>query len=220
MLGRAYARKVAERFAEQLRDERAVDPERGRFARASGDTTHLSVMDRDGNVVGLTQSIESIFGSCEASEELGFLYNNYLSTFEYVDISHPHYLRPGASPWASVAPSIIYDENGPQMVIGSPGSERIVSAISQVLLRMEHQEPLHAVAAPRLHGALDGSVSVERERMRLEVLDHLEALELELVDRGNWSFFMGSVQLVLLDGDGFIGVADPRRDGAAEGPTS
>jgi len=53
-------------------------------------------MDRDGNVVALTQSIERVYGSCVATPELGFLYNDYMNAFEYEDISHPYYLRPNA----------------------------------------------------------------------------------------------------------------------------
>jgi gamma-glutamyltranspeptidase/glutathione hydrolase len=72
-----------------------------------GDTTHLSVMDSQGSVVALTQSIERVFGSFEASPKLAFLYNNYMSAFSYKDITHPNYLRPAAVPWASVAPTIV-----------------------------------------------------------------------------------------------------------------
>jgi gamma-glutamyltranspeptidase/glutathione hydrolase len=46
-------------------------------------------MDAEGNVVGLTQSIERVYGSFSASPELGFIYNNYMSAFEYQDIAHP-----------------------------------------------------------------------------------------------------------------------------------
>ena len=63
-------------------------------------------MDAAGNVVGLTQSIERVYGAAVVTPELGFLYNNYMSAFEYEDIAHPYYLRPNAVPWASVAPTI------------------------------------------------------------------------------------------------------------------
>jgi gamma-glutamyltranspeptidase/glutathione hydrolase len=90
-----------------------------------GDTTHLSVMDEQGNVVALTQSIERVFGSFEASPKLGFLYNNYMSAFEYTDITHPNYLRPAAVPWASVAPTIAFRGSRPWLAIGSPGRHRV-----------------------------------------------------------------------------------------------
>ena len=98
----------------QIEERRMVSPDYAKLAarqirqritiKTSGETTHLSVMDRHGNAVALTQSIERVYGSFEASPKLGFLYNNYMSAFEYEDLSHPYHLRPNAVPWASVAP--------------------------------------------------------------------------------------------------------------------
>ena len=95
-----------------------------------GETTHLSVMDAEGNAVALTQSIERVYGSFAASPELGFLYNNYMTAFEHEDISHPYYLRPNAVPWASVAPTFVMRNRRPWLALGSPGSERIASSIA------------------------------------------------------------------------------------------
>ena len=89
-----------------------------------------------------------------------------LSAFEYKDITHPNYLRPAAVPWASVAPTIIFRGSRPWLAIGSPGSERITSAILQVLIRLQHQSPFDAVAAPRMHCSVAGRVSLEASRMR------------------------------------------------------
>jgi len=183
-----------------------------------GDTTHLSVMDRFGNVASLTQSIERVFGSFSVSPELGFLYNNYMSAFEYKDISHPNYLRPAAVPWASVAPTIVFRGRKPWLAIGSPGSERIASAILQVLIRLRNQSPYDAVAAPRMHCSIKGRVSIEASRMRDDIpillKDHGFSVDL----RDAYSFYLGCVQLVMRDRNEFIGVADPRRDGSAGGP--
>jgi gamma-glutamyltranspeptidase/glutathione hydrolase len=186
--------------------------------RTAGETTHLSVMDRFGNVVGLTQSIERVFGSYCASPELGFLYNNYLMAYDYEDIRHPYYLRPVAAPWASVAPTIVFQNKRPWLVIGSPGSERITASILQVLLRLRKQSPLEAVDAPRFYCSVAGKVSLELPRMRTDLVETLEEHGFEIDARDPYSFYMGCVQLVLREGEQFIGVADPRRDGAAGGP--
>lgn len=183
-----------------------------------GDTTHLSVMDRFGNVVALTQSIERVYGSFAASPELGFLYNNYMSAFEYKDISHPYYLRPNCVPWASVAPTIIFKGRLPWMAIGSPGSERITSAIVQVLLRLERQAPFDAVDAPRLHCSIGGKVSLEVSRIRDDIIETLQHHGFTIDARDPYSFYMGCIQMVLREKDLFIGVADLRRDGSAKGP--
>jgi gamma-glutamyltranspeptidase/glutathione hydrolase len=189
-----------------------------RRIRTSGETTHVSVMDRFGNAVGLTQSIERVFGSCCASPELGFLYNNYLMAYEHADIEHPYYLRPAAVPWGSVAPSILFQGRRPRLVIGSPGSERITSSILQVLLRLRTQSPLEAVDAPRFHCSAEGKVSLELSRMRSDIPESLEEHGFEVDVRDPYSFYMGCVQLAMLDSEYFVGVADPRRDGSAGGP--
>ena len=183
-----------------------------------GETTHLSVMDRSGNAVALTQSIERVYGSCSVTPELGFLYNDYMSAFDYQDIRHPYYLRPNAAPWASVAPTIIFQGGRPWLVIGSPGSERITPAIVQVLLRLRSRSPFAAVDAPRLHCSLSGSVALEAARMRDDIPEALERHGFEIDLREPYSFYLGCVQLVMREGKEFTGVADPRRDGAAAGP--
>ncbi|RMD63415.1 MAG: hypothetical protein D6824_05345 [Planctomycetota bacterium] len=213
-------------FFPQVAYERMLSPEYAalvarqvaRRVRTVGETTHLSVMDREGNAVALTQSIERVFGSCAASPELGFLYNNYMSAFEYTDISHPYYLRPNAVPWASVAPTLCFRGRKVWAALGSPGSERITTSILQVLIRLQAMPPLAAVEAPRLHCSLDGRVSFEASRMRDDLPDALRRRGFRLDPRDPWSFYLGCVQLVLAERGEFIGVADPRRDGSAAGP--
>jgi gamma-glutamyltranspeptidase/glutathione hydrolase len=204
MLSQDYATKMARKLRRRLSTK--------------GETTHLSVMDRDGNAVALTQSIERVYGSCCATAELGFLYNDYMSAFEYDDISHPYYLRPNASPWASVAPTIVFRGRRPWLAIGSPGSERITPSIVQVLLRLTKHSPFEAVDAPRLHCSLDGEVSLEASRMRDDIPKMLRRHGFEIREREPYAFYLGCVQLVLREREGFVGVADPRRDGSAAGP--
>jgi gamma-glutamyltranspeptidase/glutathione hydrolase len=205
MLKDEYAELVAKQIKKRLRSGR-------------GDTTHLSVMDNQGNVVSLTQSIERVYGSFSASPKLGFLYNNYMSAFEYKDITHPNYLRPAAAPWASVAPTIVFKDRKPWLAIGSPGSERIAPAILQVLMRLNHQSPYDAVASPRLHCSLKSKVSLEASRMRDDIPKLLIKYGYSIDPRNPYSFYLGCVQLVMHEKNEFIGVADPRRDGSAGGP--
>lgn len=208
MLSASYAREVARKIRGRIRSR----------IRTHGETTHLSIMDAEGNVVALTQSIERVYGSFAATPTLGFLYNNYMSAYEYEDISHPYYLRPNAAPWASVAPTLVFTGRTPWMAIGSPGSERITSSIVQVLLRLERQSPFDAVAAPRLHCSTEGKVSLEASRFRDDLVENLERHGFELDRRDPFSFYLGCVQLAMRSGKTFVGVADPRRDGAARGP--
>jgi gamma-glutamyltranspeptidase/glutathione hydrolase len=118
-----YAKRVSRRIKARLLRDGPGQAGGTRRGAPGGETTHLSVMDDAGNVVSLTQSIERVYGSFSASPELGFIYNNYMSAFEYRDISHPYYLRPNAVPWASVAPTIAFRGQRPWVALGAPGWE-------------------------------------------------------------------------------------------------
>jgi gamma-glutamyltranspeptidase/glutathione hydrolase len=214
-------------FYPQVDDSRMLNPhytkevarQIEKWLSGNGETTHLSVMDRRGNVVALTQSIERVYGAKVATPELGFLYNNYMSALEYKDMTNPYYLRPNSVPWASVAPTIVFKEKKPWLAIGSPGSERIVSTILQVLIRLsKRQPPLDAVMAPRMHCSFNGKVSLEAAWMRNDIPEVLSEKGFEIDVREPMSFYLGCVQMVLAEKGEFIGVADPRRDGSASGP--
>lgn len=218
-------RPVDPSYFPQIQDKRLLDDDyaqmvakhiRGRI-KTSGETTHLSTLDADGCGVALTQSIERVYGSFAASPDLGFLFNNYMSCFEHEDMSHPYYLRPNAVPWASVAPTIVMQGKRPRIVLGSPGSERIVSAIAQVLLRLESQPLMDAITAPRLHASLEGKVTLEASRMRSDLPAALQRRGFTVQEVEPFSFYLGCVQAVMRERDGLLGVADLRRDGAAVG---
>jgi gamma-glutamyltranspeptidase / glutathione hydrolase len=215
-------------FYPQVQDKRLLKDDYARMVagqirtrikpvKTSGETTHLSTLDADGCGVALTQSIERVYGSFAASPELGFLYNNYMSAFEHEDISHPYYLRPNAVPWASVAPTIVMQGSRPKLVLGSPGSERIVSAIAQVLLRLETQPLMDAITGPRLHCSHDGLVTMEASRMRSDIPAELLARGFKVKEVEPFSFYLGCVQAAMRDRDNLVAVADLRRDGAAVG---
>ncbi|MFK7740094.1 MAG: gamma-glutamyltransferase family protein [Planctomycetota bacterium] len=218
-------RPVDPSFYPQIHDKRLLDDDYAQLVakqirtriRTNGETTHLSTLDADGCGVALTQSIERVYGSFAASPDLGFLFNNYMSCFEHEDISHPYYLRPNAVPWASVAPTIVMQGKRPRIVLGSPGSERIVSAIAQVLLRLENQSLMEAITAPRLHASLEGKVTLEASRMRSDIPTSLQKRGFQIQEVEPFSFYLGCVQAVMRERDGLLGVADLRRDGAAVG---
>ena len=215
-------------FYPQVQDERMLSSEyatlvskqiRARI-NTKGETTHLSVMDKKGNAVSLTQSIEQAYGAKVATPSLGFLYNNYMSAFEHEDVTSPHYFRPNGVPWSNVAPTIIFRSKRPWLVIGSPGSDRIPSAIVQILIRLGWQSPFDAVAAPRMHASYDGKVSLEASYIRDDIPKLLKSRGFKIDIREPMSFYLGCIQLVMKNDEEFIGVADPRRDGSAGGPVN
>jgi gamma-glutamyltranspeptidase/glutathione hydrolase len=190
--------------------------------RSLGETTHVSVMDAAGNTVGLTQSINLVYGSKAAAEGLGFLYNNYIEAFQHGRPGHYYNLRPNGIPWPCAAPSIVFHEGRPWMVLGSPGSQRIFSSMAQFLSgvidgRLSIGE---AMMRPRLHSEEDGELSLEAERIDPGIIEFLETKGYRIKRRAPFSFYLGAIHAVLKrhTGEGLQGVADIRRDGTAGGP--
>ncbi len=186
----------------------------------TGETTHLSVIDKSGLAVALTQSIERVYGSKAVANGLGFVYNNYLYAFDYSKPEHPYYIRPNANPWATVAPTLLYNGDKIWMSLGSPGSERIVSSLILFLLRVidRNYSIDEAMKAPRIHCSLGGRVSLEAGRFDPSVIEYLKKQDYRIDPRDDYSFYLGCLQAVVKkqSGNGFQGVADIRRDGTAK----
>jgi gamma-glutamyltranspeptidase/glutathione hydrolase len=219
MLSRKFARSLAATIA---KDMDVTLPLEDPVGAQTGETTHFSVMDRNGNAVAMTQSIELVYGSKAAAAELGFLYNNYMMAFELDNPAHPYYLRPNAVPWSSVAPAIMFRRKEPWLATGSPGSERIFSTITQFLSRVIDGSSTisEAVVEPRLHCSIGGTISMEFDRFEPEVGQYLKDLGYKIRPREPYAFYLGCIQATLKrqTGPGFQGVADIRRDGTAAGP--
>ncbi len=185
------------------------------------DTTHLSVMDDEGNAVGITQSIELVYGSKVATEGLGFLFNSYMSSFEYENINYPHYLRPNTTPWTSVAPAILFYKNKPWMTIGTPGSDRIPTVMAQFISSIVDSEfsPNEAMDKPRIHCSVDGVVSLEGDRVDGNIIPYLAELGYQIELKESYSYFHGAIHAVIKkqSSQGFQGIAEIRRDGKAVG---
>ena len=215
------SRKFARSLSKSIRD--SIDPDLPlRDSPDIEETTHLSVMDGEGNAVGITQSIELVYGSKAAADGLGFLYNNYMSAFEFENPNHPFYLRPNSIPWTSVSPAIIFYNHEPWMVLGSPGSSRIFSVVSHFISRVIDGDDSIGVAMskPRIHCSLDGKLSIEQNEHAPEIIRHMKKTGYKIDLRERHSFFLGAIHAVLKrnTGEGFQGVAEVRRDGTAEGP--
>jgi gamma-glutamyltranspeptidase/glutathione hydrolase len=207
LLSKSYAKSIAQKLQEKS---------------GNGETTHFNVIDRDGNIVALTQSIERSFGAKVATQDLGFLYNGFMKGFKIKieSVCHPHYLRSGAIARSNAAPTLVFEEGKPKYAIGSTGSERMVSSIFQVLVRLyKQQSPFEAVKAPRLHCNPEGQVFLEVGRFSPQAIALLKKHGFEVIPYdSSWAFSSGGLQLAMINEEYYIGVADPRRDGAAAGP--
>ncbi|MBN2000094.1 gamma-glutamyltransferase [candidate division KSB1 bacterium] len=184
-----------------------------------GETSHFNIIDKYGNVVAMTQSIERSFGCKMATPDLGFIYNGFMQGFKIHDKAHPHYLRPGAVARSNAAPTLVLKDGRPIIAIGSTGSERMASGIFQVLIRLYlGQTPFEAVKAPRLHCTPESEIFIEAERFSPESIFLLRENGFILKPYPSaWAFSSGGLHLIARTDSGYCGVADPRRDGAASG---
>ncbi|UCD10986.1 MAG: gamma-glutamyltransferase [Nitrospinaceae bacterium] len=218
ILSREFARKLSA----SIRDH--IDPSLplADLYPDQNDTTHLSVMDDQGNAIGITQSIELVYGSKVAAADLGFIYNNYMSSLDTQDPAHPYFLRPNAVPWSSVAPIIAFYRDKLWMVAGTPGSERIFSTMSQFISHIvDGDMPIsEAMERPRLHCSIGGTLSLEADRFDPSVVEYLKTVGYKVDIREPYSFYLGAVHAVLKSEicNQFQGVAEVRRDGMAQGP--
>ena len=185
----------------------------------SGETTHFSIVDGDGMMVSATASLNSFFGARTGPANLGFVYNDYLRQFDK-DPAHLHAPRPGAAPPSSMTPVVITRGNRPVAALGSPGSQRIISALAQVIELYVGQgwTMEEAVRALRVHASADSRLYVEgrqppADRVPASFTLHRPLSSLAAEPEGPDPYF-GGVHAVYLEEGQWRGTADPRRDGA------
>ena len=188
-------------------------------AEGPGETTHLCVADDQGNIVSLTQSIQSLFGARVANARLGFLYNNYLTTCPRYP--HPYQLGSSCLPRSNAAPTLVMKNGKVVVALGAAGSRRITSSILQIISRViDLKMPLSdAIAAPRIHALLNGQVWIERPAATAGMMARLEKVFARTIVRSTNSFTMAGAQAVAMSNENHLkhAAADPRRDGAAGG---
>ena len=211
-----------EAVAEKASKKKAKRIVRSLFRFGTGETTHFSVADASGMMVGVTQSLNSYYGARVSSPKLGFLYNDYMREFIAGAHSHPFALRPGAMPYSSMSATVLSKEGEPILVLGSPGDLRIISAVVQVI---SHWVDVGAgieaaVHAPRLHVAREDEVLLETRPGDLDALLHLELRGFSVLQpmsslfSGELNPYFGGVHAVAKEEGRLVGAADPRRDGA------
>ena len=214
--------RYEEAVAEKSSKKKAKRIVRSLFRFGTGETTHFSVADSSGMMVGVTQSLNSYYGAKVASPELGFLYNDYMREFIAGAHSHPFALRPRAMPYSSMSASTLSREGEPVLVLGSPGDLRIISAVVQVISHwVDVRQGIDtAVSAPRLHVAREEEVLLEMRPKDLGALLHLEQHGFTVLQpmsslfSGKLNPYFGGIHAAAREEGRIVGAADPRRDGA------
>ncbi|MBO0589250.1 gamma-glutamyltransferase [Sporosarcina sp. E16_8] len=176
-----------------------------------GDTTHFVVVDKNGMMVSVTNTLSSLFGSGEYVN--GFFLNDQLKNFSNREDS-PNRPEPGKRPFSYTTPTILTKNGSPAIGIGSAGGRRITSMVAQQLVKtIKFNEPIQeSVEDPRTF--LEFNEDVLQVEQDYVFLKNPEELGLDVQHTGNTSYY-GSVQgLVINDKNGEIhGFSDNNRDG-------
>ena len=175
-------------------------------------TTHFTIRDSDGNIVSMTTSIESAFGSNLMAG--GFMLNNQLTDFSFrthVDSQLiANSIAPGKRPRSSMSPTIIFKDGKPVMALGSPGGSRIISYVAQAIIAvidwdMSIQE---AFDNPHITNRF-GTFALEASSKAIELQAPLEAMGYRTVSISLNSGLHG----ITIKDNTLIGAADRRREG-------
>lgn len=215
---------LSKKYAEELRKEISVDkagekiPAGNPVLYESGGTSHLSVADKDGNLVALTQTINYFFGSGVLVPGTGILLNNEMDDF----VPKPgalNSIEPKKRPISSMSPTLVVKDGKPYLSIGTPGATRIITALSQILMNIiDHKMDIQqAIDAARIH-CMTADVFME-SRIAKDVQQALTSKGHKLSVRKDFDLYFGGAQGIMIDSKTGIlyGGADPRRDGFAVG---
>ena len=187
---------------------------------SSGSTTHVSVIDADGNMVALTQSINFFLGAHVFVPEAGILLNNTMADFD-PEPGGPNSIAPGKVPMSNMSPLFVLEDGRPRYILGTPGGTRITSTLVRLIVGLvDWGLPLEeAVNAPRFDS--EGSTLCFESRFPASWVSAMEDRGHPMELKGAFDLYFGGVHAVaVVEGAGpasYLGVADPRRPGQAAG---
>ena len=194
--------------------------------RESDQTTHYSVADSQGNVVAVTYTLNSAYGSLLVVDGAGFLLNNEMDDFSIkpgvpnlygLVGGEANKIEPGKRMLSSMSPTIVLKEDRPVLVLGSPGGSKIITVVAQAILShlrfdMGAEE---LVKQPRFHHQwLPDMIYLETGAYGINTKQELIRYGHNIIEREPYS----DLQLVVFDSNGFmIPASDPRGGGAPGG---
>jgi gamma-glutamyltranspeptidase / glutathione hydrolase len=222
------ARLISKSYAASARA--LIDPNRAQSAQeidpnspatGGGNTTHFSVVDRFGNAVANTYSLNFNYGLGLVADGTGVLLNNELDDFA-AKPGAPNAFGlvggaanapgPGKRPLSSMCPTIVFKDGKPILVTGAPGGSRIITSVLQVILNVIDYDMniAQAVAAPRVHHQwLPDEVVVEKG-LSADTIRGLEARG----DKVRIGPTFGSANSIAVSANAIAGAADTRARGA------
>ena len=217
------AKYIAKR-AQEVNPDAISETEKVRPGLEPHQTTHFSIVDKDGNAVSNTYTLNWDFGSGVVVKGAGFLLNDEMDDFSSkpgvanafgVVGSDANAIEPGKRMLSSMSPSIVTRDGHVSLVLGTPGGSRIFTSIFQVLNNVyDFHLPLEkAVAAQRVHHQLLPKDTIYYDAyapLTGKVADELKSMGYTLEDQG-WN--MGDIQAIRVNGKALETASDPRGRG-------
>lgn len=217
----AYAAKLKEKVnryrttpAEDISPDQPQDYE-------SEETTHYSIVDKKGNVVSNTYTLNFSFGTGIVAKGTGILLNNEMGDFSAKPGSpnafgllggQANAVKPGKRPLSSMTPTLVFKDKKPFLVTGSPGGSRIITTVLQIILNVIDHDMNVAEAsnAPRIHHQWYPDILFHEKGISHDTKLILESKGHSLQTRA----VMGSTQTIMLKDGYLLGSSDPRRPDA------
>ena len=179
-------------------------------------TSHISIVDKYGNALSMTTTIENGFGS-RLMTNSGFLLNNELTDFSFKSFKNgkkiANSIAPGKRPRSSMAPTIILKNNKPVYILGSPGGSNIIGYVINAVVSLIDWKMNVQEAASIPHGINKyGTYYLEKNTFLSELRPSLEAMNYKV----KLKEFSSGLNIILID-DKLYGGSDHRREGIAIG---
>ena len=191
-------------------------------------TTHFSIIDKDGNAVSFTYTIEQSYGSELGSSKLGFIFNNEMGDFNpkpgYTNTNwligtDPNTIEPQKRMLSSMTPTIVAKDGIPYLIIGSPGGRTIINTVFQTILNvLQYNMPIKkAIEVMKIHHQwMPDKLVYEKDLMSPDTHNELHQMGHNLVGRKNLGRLMGIINST--ESNIYIGASDSSSpDGEAIG---
>jgi gamma-glutamyltranspeptidase/glutathione hydrolase len=221
---------ISKEYAAEIRKH--IDPDKAisskdvkpgqHLLRDGNNTTHFSIVDKMGNAVAITYTINDYYGSCASVDGAGFLLNDEMDDFSAkagvpniygLICGDANAIAPGKRPLSSMSPSIVLKDGKLFLVVGSPGGARIITTTLQVIMNViDHNMTIReAVDAPRVHMQwVPDELRIEKDGLSPDTIALLTKAGYNVIVRP----YMGDVNAIMYDAQNKVmyGSGDPRTE--------
>lgn len=217
LVNKDYAAERAKGISPDTANNGVKPGDPGKYS--AGSTTSFSVVDKDGNMITVTQTINDFLGACVVPDGTGILMNDEMDDFVTNNPNSVNAPAPGKRPLSSITPTIVLKDGKPFMTLGTPGGPRIITTVAQIIMnvvdfKMDLQS---AITDPRMHNPNAAAAQIEQPIDEATV-NELMGWGHKISLRPERSAYFGGAQGIMILPDGSLhGAADNRRLGQAFG---